>query len=58
MTNYLANSAKVRDSILDGILSGNEIVKIKLAKKDDSKKLILNFQTLFIFQKVFSIYSA
>ena len=41
-TGYLANPIRVGGSTLDGILPGRGTVKIRLAKKDGSERLILN----------------
>ena len=44
---YLARPTKVVGSTSDGILQGYGTVKIRLVKKDGSKKVILNFQNVF-----------
>lgn len=44
---YLANFTRIGGSTLDGILPEYETVKIRLAKEDSSKELILNLQNTF-----------
>lgn len=46
MTGYLANSTKVGGLTSNGILPERGIVKIRLAKKNGNKKLILNLQNV------------
>ena len=47
MTGYLANPTRVGGSTSDSILPGRGTVKIRLAKEDGSKGLILNLRNVF-----------
>ena len=47
ITDYLANPTRVGGSTSDGISPGRGTVKIRLAKEDGSKGLILNLQNVF-----------
>lgn len=44
---YLSNPTRVRGLTSDGILSGRRTIKIRLAKENHSKRLILNLQNIF-----------
>ena len=44
---YLANPTRVKSSTSDSILPRRGTVKIRLAKEDSSKELILNLQNIF-----------
>lgn len=49
MTDYLVNPTRDGSSTSDSILLGRKIIKIRLAKEDNSKRLIFNIENIFYF---------
>lgn len=47
MTNFAKRSTRVRRSILDGVLPGQETIQTRLALGDGTERVIFNLQNVY-----------